>query len=85
VEVLVCGYGAFDLGNDGADHRVLWMDVHLASIFGYALQRLNQRVPWRLRSDDPHLVARYVNRVRAAYGAAQVPRLMRDLEALVTR
>jgi hypothetical protein len=40
VEVLVCGYGAIDSGNNGADHRVLWMDVHLASIFGYALQRL---------------------------------------------
>jgi hypothetical protein len=73
VEVLVCGYGAFDLGNDGADHQVLWMAVHLASIFGYALQRLNQRVPQRLRSDDPHLVARYVDRVRAAYRTAHVP------------
>jgi hypothetical protein len=38
VEVLLCGYGAFDSGNDGAHHRVLWMDVHLASIFGYTLQ-----------------------------------------------
>jgi hypothetical protein len=38
VEVLVCGYGAFDSGNDGSDHRVLWMDVHLSSIFGYELQ-----------------------------------------------
>jgi hypothetical protein len=82
VEVLVCGYGAFDSGNDGADHRVLWMDVHLASIFGYALQRLNQRVPRCLRSDDPRLVARYVDRVWAAYRAAHAPQLMRELEAL---
>jgi hypothetical protein len=85
VEVLVCGYGAFDLGNNRADHRVLWMDVHLTSIFVYALQRLNQRVPWRLRSDDPRLVARYVDRVRAAHRAAHVPKLMRELEALATR
>jgi hypothetical protein len=61
------------------------MDVHLASIFGYALQRLNQRVPRRLRSDDPCLVARYVDRVWAAYRAAHIPQLMRELEALATR
>jgi hypothetical protein len=73
MEVLVCGYGAFDSGNNGADHRVLWMEVHLASIFGYVLQRLNQRVPQRLRSNDPRLVARYVDWVRAAYRAAHVP------------
>jgi hypothetical protein len=85
VEILVCGYGAFDSGNDGSDHRVLWMDVHLASIFGYELQRLHQRVPRRLRSNDPRLVARYVHRVRAAYRAAHVPRLMRELEELAAR
>jgi hypothetical protein len=48
VEFLVCGYGAFDSGNDGSDHRVLSMDVHLPSIFGYDFQQLHQRVPWRL-------------------------------------
>jgi hypothetical protein len=31
VEVLSCTYGAFEAGNDGADQRVLWMDVDLHS------------------------------------------------------
>jgi hypothetical protein len=40
VQVLLCGYGTFDAGNDGADHRVLWMDIPLHSILGYSPQRL---------------------------------------------
>jgi hypothetical protein len=82
VQVLLCGYGAFDAVNDGADHRVLWMDIPLHSILGYSPQRLYQRVPRRLHSDNPRLVQRYLRRLKEKYRNAKIPQLLQTLEEL---
>ena len=56
------GFGELDLGS--ADHRLLWMDVSLDSVFGMRPPPPTKRPTDSLPLNDPRIVTRYNNYVR---------------------
>jgi hypothetical protein len=68
VHCVLGGYASFDEGVQGkrADHRCLWIDVRLESVFGHKMPPLIRYAQRRVKTNDPRITSRF-NKLYCSY------------------
>lgn len=61
IEVQAAGYTTFSWGH-GSNHRLLWIDIHERQFYGGQAPPMWQPKARKLKTDDPRIVDRYVER-----------------------
>ena len=68
VEILQCGFLPFhDYRGFDSDHRLIWVEIDNASIFGHYPQKMWKAPETRVKSNDPRCRDRYIERVLQKY------------------
>ena len=80
------GYASFDEGVQGkrADHRCLWIDVQLESVFGHKMPPLIRYAQRRVKTNDPRITSRFNRLYRSFLLERNMPFRALNLESQAT-
>jgi hypothetical protein len=68
IEILQCGFLPFhDYKGFDSDHRLIWVKIDNASLFGHYPQQMWKAPSTRVRSNDPRCRDRYIEQVLQQY------------------
>jgi hypothetical protein len=68
IEILQCGFLPFhDYKGFDSDHRLIWVEIDIASLFGHYPQHMWKVPSTRVRSNDPRCRDRYIEQVLQQY------------------